>query len=75
MIVFLFYRKNLFKNQMLFFSVATTLFFLSLTNLDLWLNIESQKSFISPDQLETLDLFRKYYSMTKGPLEISWLYF
>ena len=60
---------------MLFFSVATTLFFLSLTNLDLWLNIESQKSFISPDQLETLDLFRKYYSMTKGPLEISWLYF
>jgi len=75
MMVFLFYRKNLFKNQMLFFSVATILFLLSLTNSDLWLNIESQKPFISLDQLETLDPFRKSYSITKGYLEISWLHF
>jgi len=74
MTVLLFHRKNLLKNQTLFFFVATTLFFLSLTNLDLQLNMESQKSFISLDP-EILNPLRRFYSITKGHLEIPWFYF
>jgi len=74
MTVLLFHRKNLLENQTLFFFVATTLFFLSLTNLDLQLNMESQKSFISLDP-EILNPLRRFYSITKGHLEIPWFYF
>ena len=79
MIIFLFCRKNLSKNQMLFL-VATTLFHFYSISLDLWLNMENQNFSIFLDQLKTLTPFlwiflRKTHLTTKEYLEIPWIHF
>jgi len=52
MMDFLFYKKNIFKKQTLFFFVVITSFYLYSNSLDLSLNIENPRFFIFLDLIE-----------------------